>query len=169
MNEHRSATKLARSDRLRLAGLALFLVMTVLAAGFLLKGNGANPLRSDIDEYVLLPGSGEEGVPDPIHTTAAPGMLASPTLGKEFAESLVLLPDAASKAGKGFWISAKSDPDMLVRHKLRTGDIILDMDGRPLDADRIGALGGELGMLDDVEITFVRDHQVRKRLLTFNK
>ena len=62
-----------------------------------------------------------------------------------------------------------SDADMLAQHDLRVGDVILDMDQQPLTPQRIEALGGELGLLDAVEISFMRDGQMRSELLVFER
>ena len=85
------------------------------------------------------------------------------------AEGLDLAPAKLGPATQGYAITRDSDPDTLAQHDLRVGDVILDMDQQPLTPQRIEALGGELGLLDAVEISFMRDGQMRSEMLVFER
>ena len=161
----------ARSARggnpLRLAGLLLIaavLLVAVIAGLGDLGGGGIAEQRAD---YVVLP-TGQPSQPVQAQPYEAASGYATATRGLEFAEALDLQPVRVGVADRGYAITADSDTALLAGHRLRPGDVLLDMDGYKLDPARIDALGEELGRLDAVEITVVRQGETRQRLLTFD-
>lgn len=88
--------------------------------------------------------------------------------GRKLVEGLLIAPRQAGGAG-GYVIATASDPAVLAQAKLRPGDVLLDIDGRPLDPARLGALAEELAPADAVEVTFERDGQLRKRLIDLRR
>ncbi|ARU16467.1 hypothetical protein [Croceicoccus marinus] len=176
MTPHRSAAALARSAQggspLRLAGLALVAILALVAAIAALNAllGGGDEMAGE-GGYVVLP-TGRQAGPGQGQGQAqayeAASGYAAATRGLEFADALDLRPVRVGVADTGYAITADSDTDLLAGHRLRAGDVLLDMDGRKLDPARIAALGEELGRLDAVEITMVRQGETRQRLLTFD-
>lgn len=171
MTLDRSAAAPARSAQggspLRLAGLVLVAVLALVAAIAALGGLfGGSDLAQRAD-YVVLP-TGQSSAPVQAQAYEAASGYATATRGLEFAEALDLQPVRVGVADTGYAITAQSDTTLLAGHRLRPGDVLLDMDGRKLDPARIASLGEELGRLDAVEITVVRQGETRQRLLTFD-
>lgn len=176
MTPDRSAAALARSAQggspLRLAGLVLVAVLALVAAIAALNGllGGSDEMEGE-GGYVVLP-TGQQAGPGSGQAQAqayeAASGYAAATRGLEFADALDLRAVRVGVADTGYAITADSDTDLLAGHRLRAGDVLLDMDGRKLDPTRIAALGEELGRLDAVEITMVRQGETRQRLLTFD-
>ena len=54
---------------------------------------------------------------------------------------------------------------LLTKAGFRSGDVVMAMDERPLDPARIKGLGDELSLLDAVEVSFLRDGTMRKRVI----
>ena len=155
---------------LLLAGLALLIALALFAAYRLIGAVGSDHSLAGSDDYVLVRSTGQtataEGTLPGAATTTDPNMMTS---GLLLAEGLTLAPARIGPAAQGYAITPDSDPDMLAQHDLRVGDVILDMDQQPLTAQRIEALGGELGLLDAVEISFMRDGQMRSEMLVFER
>ena len=155
---------------LHLAGLALLIALALFAAYRLIGAVGSDHSLAGSDDYVLVRSTGQtataEGTLPGAATTTDPNMMTS---GLLLAEGLTLAPARIGPAAQGYAITPDSDPDMLAQHDLRVGDVILDMDQQPLTAQRIEALGGELGLLDAVEISFMRDGQMRSEMLVFER
>lgn len=151
---------------MRLAGLVL-LASTLLVGGYWLIDGLSSDGPAERDGFVLLPGGQGPAAPGTVRATDA-AYTGRVTTGRDFAETLALAPASAGRMGRGYVITADSNAGMLAGHKMRVGDVILDMDGKPLDPARIAALGTELGQFDAVEVTFVRQGQMRHRLLTFD-
>lgn len=178
MTPDRSAAAFARSAQggspLRLAGLVLAAVLALVAAIAALNAllGGGDEMAGE-GGYVVLP-TGRQAGPGPgpgqaqAQAYEAASGYAAATRGLEFADALDLRPVRVGVADTGYAITANSDTDLLAGHRLRAGDVLLDMDGRKLDPARIAALGEELGRLDAVEITMVRQGETRQRLLTFD-
>ncbi|QNE06121.1 hypothetical protein [Croceicoccus marinus] len=180
MTPDRSAAAPARSAQggspLRLAGLVLAAVLALVAAIAALSAllGGSDEMAGE-GGYVVLP-TGQQAGPGPgpgqaqaqAQAYEAASGYAAATRGLEFADALDLRPVRVGVADTGYAITADSDMDLLAGHRLRAGDVLLDMDGRKLDPARIAALGEELGQLDAVEITMVRQGETRQRLLTFD-
>jgi general secretion pathway protein C len=62
-----------------------------------------------------------------------------------------------------------SDPAAVFRSGLRPGDILVDLDGRPLEPARMKGLGDELSLADSLEVTYQRDGQIRKRVIDLTR
>lgn len=145
-------------------GKLLGVAVALCVAAMLLFALGADDNRVDGEKFVLLPGG---GAPDGTQPTAHPtGGL--PNAGRRFAETLAVVPRAVSLPDAGYVISNRSDPAVLAEQRLRVGDVLLTMDGRPLDDARLRNLANELAEFDAVEISYERSGQVRNRLLTFD-
>jgi hypothetical protein len=89
------------------------------------------------------------------------------TPGRRLGERLVLTPHLVNGHLVGYAIAPATDAVLLEAVKLRAHDVLLDLDGRPLNPARIRTLGDELSLLDRVEVTFERDGQMRKRVIDF--
>ncbi|WP_066560690.1 hypothetical protein [Croceicoccus bisphenolivorans] len=150
------------------AGLALLAGVAVIAALVMLSGMGSGNMDGRGHGFVLLPESGDPSRPGAVRSTDSPGS-AGATLGREFAMGLDLAVKSAGPGNSGYVITPRSDAGSLTRHKLRVGDIVMDMDGRPLDAGRIKSLPDELGQLDAVEVSYMRNGQWRNELVTFDR
>lgn len=162
-----SARSAQGGSPLRLAGLVLLaavLLVAALAALNAVFGSSDVAQRSD---YVVLP-TGQQAPPVQAQPYEAASGYATATRGLEFADALDLRPVRVGVADTGHAITADSDMDLLADHKLRVGDVLLDIDGQKLDPARIAVLGDELGRLDAVEITMVRQGETRRRLLVFD-
>lgn len=103
------------------------------------------------DEIVVVPGSGAAAPTAP----EGPTLTAVPSGGPAFA------PNVIEGRVAGYAITADSDAAWLDRARLRVGDVILDLDGRALEPARLP----ELAAADAVEVTYLRDGQLRKRQL----
>ncbi|MDR7101259.1 hypothetical protein [Croceicoccus sp. BE223] len=147
-----------------LAGAAIVGAAALVVWFVALPGMGANTGNTDWGQ-ALLSRNGATALPGSVSTIDPTGS-AGATMGREFTESVDLATNP-SPMGPAFVITEASDAGFLERYKLRKGDILMDMDGRPLDSARIAALPRELATLDAVELTFMRDGQMRKRLITF--
>ena len=101
-------------------------------------------------------GAGELGT-----TLAARG----DTPGRRLGEGLVLAPRMIEDRVAGYVITAASDAAELSKAKLRPGDMLIDLDDRPLAPTRIRSLGDELSRADSMEVTYERDGQIRKRVV----
>ncbi|MDP3673992.1 MAG: hypothetical protein Q8R44_02680 [Novosphingobium sp.] len=145
-------------------GLLLLAGSAFWALRSLLPGIGANDVSAGGDDHILLPANG--AVPVPVRPRATPTG-ANAESGRRFAQALVIVP-RASGAGSGFVIGPQSESATLAGHKLRVGDVLLTIDGRPLDSARIQNLGDELSAFDAVEVRYERAGQIRNRLLTFD-
>ncbi|HEX4893453.1 MAG TPA: hypothetical protein VFV47_09205 [Hyphomicrobiaceae bacterium] len=144
----------------------------ILGAGILLgitavwlAGAGGEPVPADARRFVVLPGAELATPPGHARATHTPIGAGS---AQSFAEGLVLASRSSNDSGAGFVITAQSDAATLARHKLRSGDVLLTIDGRPLDPVRLAGLKNELDGFDAVEVGFERRGQMRKRLLTFD-
>ena len=167
------ASKPVRSGQgaspLLLAGLALLIALALFAAYRLIGAVGSDHSLAGSDDYVLVRSTGQTATAEgtlPGAATTDPNMMTS---GLLLAEGLDLAPAKLGPATQGYAITRDSDPDTLAQHDLRVGDVILDMDQQPLTPQRIEALGGELGLLDAVEISFMRDGQMRSEMLVFER
>ena len=147
-----------------LAGATIIGAAALVVVFVALPGMGARTADKDWGQ-ALLSGKGEPALPGTV-PAIDPSRSAGATMGREFTES-VDLATSPSPLGPAFVITGESDAGFLARYKLRQGDILMDMDGRPLDSARLAALSRELATLDAVEVTFMREGQMRKRLITF--
>jgi len=90
-------------------------------------------------------------------------------LGRMLADGLVLAPRMLDGRVAGYLITPHSEEPILSAAKLRPGDIVIEMDGRPLDDARIGELRRELAGADSVEITLQRNGHIRKRVIDLRR
>lgn len=137
-----------------------FLLACVLLA-FFLFATGGDQVRIGEDTLVTAQPVASGG--DAIATTR--GSLGGGTAGRRLAEALVLQPRISGGRVTGYTIVESSGASALMRAKLRPGDILLDLDGQPLDADRIAGLANELATADSIEVSFERQGQLRKRVI----
>ena len=91
------------------------------------------------------------------------------TLGRRFGESMVLAPRMIDGRLAGYVIMAQTDGAALLASKLRAGDLLIELDRRPLDPSRVQALGDELSNADSIEVTYLRDGQIRQRLIDLDR
>lgn len=91
------------------------------------------------------------------------------TLGRALGEGLIVTPRQTQGVTAGYVIAPASDPAVLAQAKLRPGDVLIDVDGRPLDADRLRALADELAPADAVELTFERQGQIRNLVVDLSR
>lgn len=146
----------------RHAGLIALAALVLCAALALALRFGTDDRAAGGEDWILLPATS----PAP----AAPSAAAGPArggaeAGRRFAQSLALAPRTPGVADAGFVITAQSNAALLAQHQLRVGDVLLTMDGQPLDAARIAALGDELAAFDRLEVSFERGGQRRNRQL----
>lgn len=85
--------------------------------------------------------------------------------GRRLGEGLVLAPRTIKGFVAGYVVSPESDAAVLSAARLRSGDMLIDLDGRPLGSARIATLGDEFASVDSVEVTYLRDGQIRKRVI----
>lgn len=104
------------------------------------------------------PGGGSAQWPDP-----------DGNLGQMLADGLVLSARVIDGRVAGYLITPHSEEPILSAAKLRPGDILIDVDGRPLDDARIGELRRELADADSVDITLQRNGHIRKRVIDLRR
>lgn len=145
----------------RHAGLIALAVLALCAA--LALRFGTDDMAAGGEDWILLPATN----PAPAAPTgpAASSARGGDEAGRRFAQSLALAPRTPGVTDAGFVITAQSDAALLAQHQLRVGDVLLTMDGQPLDAARITQLGDELAAFDRVEVSFERGGQRRNRQL----
>lgn len=136
------------------------------AAGLLWLGFGPEPEARRPDAIVVLPGGGQGSAAPAPGTAAASGV---ETPGRRFASLLTLQPWREGDRLIGYVITAETPADALAATGLRQGDILLDLDGRPLGPDRVAALADELAGADSLELTFERQGQLRKRTVDLTR
>lgn len=146
----------------RQAGLiALAALVLALCAALALRF-GADDMAAGGEDWILLPAtSSAPTASGPVASAARGGAEA----GRHFAQGLALAPRTPGVTDAGFVITAQSDTALLTQHQLRVGDVLLTMDGQPLDAARIAALGDKLAAFDRIEVSFERGGQRRNRQL----
>jgi hypothetical protein len=146
--------------------LAVVLLVVVIVVGLFVIGTGGQEVRPLAGSVVTIQQpSGwdklqsavglDEPVPEP----------RGDTPGRRMADGLRLDPRTYEGDLVGYEVRLDTHPAALALTRLRPGDVILDMDGQPLDPDRIDALGDELSLLDAVDVTFLRDGATRKRVI----
>lgn len=86
-------------------------------------------------------------------------------LGRRLVDGLVLTPRQVDGRTAGYVVSGETDPALLSKASLRPGDLLVDFDGQALDPSTIGAWKGELAVADRMEVGFMRDGQMRKRVI----
>ena len=111
-------------------------------------GPGGAPTNSD-DFVAHLPGLGD-------------------SLGRRLGAGLVLVPQRQG-ATQGFAISGESEAAVLEQARLQHGDLLVELDGRPLTRGRIPGIERELASLDAVEIRFVRNGLARDRTIDLTR
>ncbi|MFP5328513.1 MAG: hypothetical protein ACLGHC_00020 [Alphaproteobacteria bacterium] len=149
-----------------LAGVAL-LVTSALLTGLLLIGIekdwGGLGGRPPVTVQPASDGNGPQTARPGRGTVAWPDTGESP--GQMLAEGLVLEPRFIDGRVAGYLVSPKSSPPILAAAKLRPGDLVIEVDSRPLHAATIGELRRDLPQADSVEFTFQRDGHIRKRVI----
>lgn len=85
--------------------------------------------------------------------------------GQVLGAGLALVPRPTNGVSAGYVIGPGSDPAALAGARLRVGDVMTEIDGRPLDGGRVAGLAEELASYDRVEIRFERNGRQRKRTL----
>ena len=147
-------------------GLAL---VTLLIASaliiFLFVGIGDQEVRPERDSLVTV--QQPSGLDKLRNAVGLEGSLPPPrgdTPGRRLGEGLRLAPRAL-EGEVGYVITNETDAEVFAKARFRPGDVLMTMDGRPLDPARIDGLGDELSLLDAVEVSFLRDGQMRKRVI----
>jgi hypothetical protein len=87
------------------------------------------------------------------------------TPGRNLAEGLRLSPQNRDGYAAGYVVGADTSAAIFALTRFRSGDVVMTMDGRPLNPTRLVALGDELSLLDAVDVTFERDGVMRKRTI----
>lgn len=87
------------------------------------------------------------------------------TPGRNLAEGLHLSPRTLDGDVVGYVVGEETNATALALTRFRSGDVVMTMDGRPLDPTRVEGLGDELSLLDAVDVTFIRDGVMRKRTI----
>lgn len=90
-------------------------------------------------------------------------------LGPRLGAGLVLAQRTVGGRPAGYFVSEATDPALLSEAKLRAGDLLIELDGARLEPAGAAAIGRELASADAVELTFVRDGQVRTRLIDLTR
>jgi S1-C subfamily serine protease len=88
--------------------------------------------------------------------------------GRAVGQGLSLTPRLNDGYNTGFQVGDASDAAVLGATRLRAGDVLLEVDGQPLDGERARNLAAELSTLDRVEIRFERNGLVRSRTIELN-
>lgn len=145
-------------SRRRLATLAAIAVLTGLLA-VALRPAPADPRRPAASQIVF----GERSAWDDAIAAIA-GNRATPPRGQTPKAGLALAP-----SGGGYVITSKSLPAPLVDAGLRTGDVLVSVDGQPLDDDRAAHFADDLGTFDDLEVTFRRGGELRDTLIVIRE
>lgn len=143
--------------------LAALLLASVLAT-LLIVGIGRREVRPDSDRLVTVQ---QPSALDGVGNAAGPSEIPPPrgdTPGRRLGEGLRLVPRPL-EGEVAYVVTAETDAALLAISKFRPGDVVMTMDGRPLDPARIEALGDELSLLDQVEVTFLREGAMRKRVI----
>ncbi len=132
-------------------GLAVILVNAL--------GNGSTPPQGT---RLVVAG---ESAPLMEASGAGLGTAASArSLGQRLGSGLVLEP-ATAGAPPGHVVSDRSDSALLSEARLRAGDLIVDFDGLPLEPAAIGAFNIEVAHADSLELTIIRQGQLRRRTI----
>lgn len=144
--------------------LAALLIASVLVT-LLIVGIGRQEVPPDHDGLVTVqqPSAWEKlenavGLGQPLRPPRGD------TPGRRLGEGLRFVPRAL-EGEVGYAITAETDAELLAKSRFRPGDVVMAMDGRPLDPARIDGLGDELSLLDAVEVSFLRDGAMRKRVI----
>lgn len=87
------------------------------------------------------------------------------SLGQRLKRGLVLDPATAGGPPSGYVVSDRSDPALLSEARLRAGDLVVDYDGLPLMEESMAAFGDELAASDSLELTIIRQGQLRRRTI----
>lgn len=151
------------------AGLLLVLILARLIVG-------SDPQPTDLslarEPSTVLDGASPSSWNDAVAAgagAAGPAPQASAAPGRALIEAIELRPRLSDGRVTGYIVKPKGDAAMLTRAGLRPGDVLLGVDGRELDESRIGRLADEIGDLDDVEIVYERNGELRDRLLVFRQ
>lgn len=92
------------------------------------------------------------------------------TPGRRVGEGLALRPSSGSGSDfPGYLVTSDSDPAILAQTRLQVGDILTEIDGSPLDPERIKRLGDELSVVDRLEFTFERGGMSRNRTVDLTR
>lgn len=113
-------------------------------------------------------GAGQGGAPASNDDLVAYPSGLRDSLASRLGGGLILVPRRQG-ATQGYAISGESDPAVLEQARLREGDLLLELDGRPLTRSRISGIERELVSLDAVEIRFVRDGLARDRTIDLTR
>lgn len=155
-------TPAGEADR-SVAAVALLVILVVVAL-LLVAGIAGDRRPAGGDQMITVDAvpAGNASATDVSPTGGVPPR--GDTLGRRLGERLVLAPRTVNGRA-GYAIAPASDAAVLARTQLRTGDILFEIDDRPLDPQRIRTLGDELSVLDRVEVHLERDGLVRSKVI----
>jgi hypothetical protein len=97
------------------------------------------------------------------------GTAGPATPGRRLAEDLVLAPHMIEGRLAGYVVTATSGAAAVSAAGLRPGDVLIDLDGRPLEPARIDGLADELSLADSLEVTYQRDGHIRRRIIDLTR
>ena len=140
-----------------LAG-CIVLALVMAAIGREMTGSPGRPLVTVQGLPAAAGPAGEGGALGSIEPQGDSG-------GRRLGDALVLSPHMFRGQIAGYVVSRESSAPIVARARLRPGDILMEVDGQPLDPRRVGALADELSLLDRVEVTVERKGQVRTLMI----
>jgi type II secretory pathway component PulC len=88
--------------------------------------------------------------------------------GRTFIAKLNLQPRIVNGKVKGF-VVRPDDPSILEGTPLQSGDVLLEVDGLPLDAARAALLAKDVGQYEDVFVRFERGSAEQEDMLPLSK
>ena len=145
--------------------LAAFLIVSVLVTLLIVGIGGGQEVRPDRDSLVTVQ---QPSGWDKLRSAVGLGETLPPprgdTPGRRLGEGLRLVPHAL-EGEVGYVVTSETETALLTKAGFRPGDVVMEMDERPLDPARIKGLGDELSLLDAVEVSFLRDGTMRKRVI----
>lgn len=151
-------------------GVLLLVALLAVAgsAGLLLLDPGATTVapRKGVAVTAGQPGSALGGAGD---SYRLPDEARAGRLGQRLGSALVLVPRTVDGRVAGYAISDRTDGAILGEAKLRAGDMLVEVDGSALGPAAAAALGERLASADAVELTFVRNGQIRRRLIDLTR
>lgn len=151
------------------------LLLAMLLVARLVTGSAADPFDAGSPKSSRSAAEAESGNWNDVVDTSrggqgsAPGAAAPGTApGRALIAGLNLQPRLVGGQLSGF-VVRPDEAALLSGTRLRPGDVLLDVDGRPLDEARVAGLADEVGDFDDVEVRYERGGQERKTLLVFRQ
>lgn len=139
-------------------------LLAVIALAVWTAGDDA-PSAGPGSAITIGPGGGPAPLAAPAPGDLPAALASGNTAGQALASALNLQPHVVDRRLIGYVIAPGSDQAVLDTAGLRTGDLILDLDGAPLDPQRIANLPAELSQFSAIDITYERDGQARKKLI----